>query len=222
MSKEVQHYWHGESSQWILDNNKDDKYVDPEILYALKAAHCNWDIHWNKTVSDIIFFHSHGVELKKDLYDRFLKDFRRIHGDKWAKLKGKDATSFFEDAVKRKYVHDSIHEAVAYYDKPLYERILSGRGVECSKEKFDNLSFDDKIKLVREEIFVTALERFIIPNNFFSKHRAYYLSLKKLATTMSSGWFSFFIISNLPILVRMEDDYVTKFKQNQDKLIYDH
>jgi hypothetical protein len=110
MSEKVQHYWYGESSQWIIDNNKDSEYVDPEILYAIKAAHCNWDIFWNKTASDIIFFQKKGLALSELLYKLLLKDFRAVHGKRWAKLKGKDADTFFQDAIKRKYVHDSIHE----------------------------------------------------------------------------------------------------------------
>lgn len=223
MSRERQHYWAGDSSQWILDHNQDGKYVDPDILYTIKAAHFNWDIWWDKTAFDIIQFQNKGLKVNHELYKLLVKDFIRIHGKKWASLKDKTATTFFEDAVQRKYVHDSIHDAVAYYNEPLYYRILKrSDSVECSEEKFNTLSEGDKLKLVREEVFVTALERYLIPEDFkVPKQVAYYRSLKKLITTMSSGWFSLYMIENFSKLTRHEDDYVAKFNQNKHKLEYE-
>lgn len=221
MTKDRQFYWFGASSQWILDNNKDSKYVDPEFLLTIKAGHAKWDIFWNKTMSDIVFFKRKGLKINDELYKLLMVDFTALHGKKWASLKGEDSKTFFEDAVKRLYVHDSIHEAISYYEKPLYENILVGDGtVNCSKEKFDNLSFEDKIKLVKEEIFVTALERFLIPNDFkYSSQRAYWQSLKKFITTMSSGWLSKFLIDNYDTLAINKDNYVETFNKNKNKLI---
>ena len=121
--------------------------------------------------------------------------------------------------MKRKYVHDTIHEAVAYYERPLYELILTGKGVECDVDKMKKLSHEDQIRLAKEEIFVTAIERYLVPADFkFSAHRAYWLSLKKFVTTMSSGKMTRFLIDNFEKLAKNNDDYVGKFKQNQDKL----
>jgi hypothetical protein len=123
------------------------------------------------------------------------------------------------DAVSRKYVHDTIHDAVAYYERPLYEKILTGQGVECDVSLIYALPEEDQIRLAKEEIFVTALERFLVPNDFrFSQNRAYWLSLKKFVTTMSSGKMSKFLIDNFSKLAYNKDDYVSKFKQNEHKL----
>lgn len=220
MSEEIQHYWFP-TCQYFLDNNKDDKYLDSEFLYHCKAATLGWNIHWNKTANDVLFFQKRGFKLDLDLYKKLVVDFTAIHGKKWATLKDKDSNSFFEDAVVRKYVHDSIHNAIAYYEKPIYEQVLKNQNsVLCDKNKFDKLEFEDKIKMVKEEIFVTALERFIIPNDFkYSPSLAYWQSLRKLCTTMSSGWFKFFCIDNFQFLVHNTDDYVNKLKENKDKLI---
>jgi hypothetical protein len=61
---------------------------------------------------------------------------------------------------------------------------------------------------------VTALERYLIPNDFkYSATLAYQQALKKLATTMSSGWFKFFILSNIHTLRKCRDrSYIDKFK----------
>lgn len=222
MTKEEQYYWFGPSSEYILANNKHPEYVDPEFLLTIKMAHAAWNVHWEKTMADIVFFQRKGLKMNVELYKLLMKDFTEHYGKKWATLKDKDSDSFFKDAVKRKYVHDTIHEAVAYYERPLYESILTNdKTVLCSKAKFELLSLDDQLKLAKEEVFVTALERFLIPQDFkFSKQRAYWLSLKKFITTMSSGFMRKFLIENYDALAINKDDYVSKFQQNQHKLQY--
>ncbi len=213
-TREEEHLWEPEF-QWFLDNNEDDTYLDVDHLLLLKTSHLGWDIKWEKHVSDVEFLKRKGYSVKNEKqYNILVKAFTRKHGKQWASLKGKDSTTFFEDAVKRKYVHDTIHDAVAYYDKPLYESLVY-EGVSCSRKGFDNLSYDDKLKLVKEEVYVTALERWLIPNDFkCSKIEAYQKALKKLATTMSSGWFKYFILTNIDVLRSDRDfTYIEKFKQ---------
>jgi hypothetical protein len=103
----------------------------------------------------------------------------------------------------------------------LYEKILlGGDSVLCSERKFFELPHEDRLKLVKEEVFVTALERYLIPMDFkMSSQLAYWRSLKKLITTMSSGWFSKFIIENYSLLALNKDKYVEVFNKNQHKLI---
>ncbi len=214
-------YYYGPSTDYILQNNKDDKFVDPEFLYVCKFAHCKWDIFWDKTMADIKFFQDKGVSLNKEVVGLLRKDFKNFHRTRWAKLKDKNSKTFFEDAVQRKYVHDSVHLAIAHYDAPLYESILKNPNtVECSEEKFNALEYEEQLKLVKEEIWVTALERFMIPDPNFSRHRAYYLSLKKLIISMSgAGWFNDFVINNFYTLLGDKQNYVQKMQDNKQKLI---
>lgn len=220
-TREEEHLWEPEF-QWFLDNNKDDTYLDLEHLIVLKTAHLGWDIKWLKHVSDVEFLKRKGYSVTNEkLYNNLVKAFTRKHGKKWASLKNKDSTTFFEDAVQRKYVHDDIHNVVAVYDKPLYESLLF-EGVSCSRKGFDKLTYDDKLNLVKEEVWVTALERYLIPEDFkCSKIHAYQKALKKLATTMSSGWFKYFILTNIDVLRADRDfTYIEKFKraEQQNKL----
>lgn len=212
MTEERQHYWVSTFKE-LVNRNKSEKYLDPDFLYTVKLSHSGWNIHWEKTIFDILFLKSKGCKADKELYKKLVKDWIKIHGVKWAQLKGKDSTTFFEDAVPRKYVHDAIHEVVAINEKPLYERLLS-TGVECSNGGFEGMSHEDKINLVKEEVWVTALERYLIPNDFkFSSTAAYQKALKKLATTMSSGNFKFFILDNIGELMQCRDKtYIGKFK----------
>lgn len=149
----AQSYWYGESSEFIIKNNKHPEYVDAEFLYTIKAGHAHWNIHWDKTMADIVFFQNKGLKIHTELFNLLIKDFAAFHGVRNASLKGKNSKTFFEDAVPRKYIHDSIHEAVAFYERPLYERILKSAGsVECYRDKFEELSLQDRQRLVKEEV----------------------------------------------------------------------
>jgi hypothetical protein len=200
ITKAVQKYWIPEF-EYFLEHNKHDTYLDPEFMLTLKMSHAGWDIHWDKTMYDILFLKNKGYAPDEELYKKLVKGWIKVHGKKWASLKGKDSETFFEDAVQRKYVHDDIHEAVAIYDRPLFEKLLFD-GVSCSEKGFNQLSFEDKILLVKEEVWVTALERYLIPEDFkCNVYGSYMKALKKLATTMSSGWFKFFILNNYDKLI---------------------
>lgn len=216
-TKAYQTYW-WDTFEEILEINKDEKYLDPDLLYTLKCSHSRWPIHLQKTLSDILFFQKKGCQLNVPIYKKLIKDFTKTHGKKWASLKGKDSESFFKDAVKRVIPHDDLHLVCAHYDRPLYERILKNpetNSVECSEEKFNNLSEGDKLLLVKEEVWATALERWLIPANFkYSQNLAYAKSLEKMLTTMSSGWITRWMISNYNLLYKNTDwSFITKFKQ---------
>lgn len=220
MSRTAQHYWIPEFEE-VLQINRNNTYLDPDLLLTLKMSHASYDIFWEKTMADIIFFKRKGLVVNKEIYRHLLNGWIALRGEKWVSLKNKTSTTFFEDAVKRKYNHDSVHEAVKNYDRPLYETILKEDGkVSCCGNKFEQLPFEDKIKLVKEEVWVTALERFLVPANFerVSPGAAYLKSLKKLCTTMSvaGGWFSFFMLDNYEHLLYdpVEDKkYLERFKK---------
>lgn len=223
ITKEKQVYWNP-AFEKVFEINKDSKYVDPDILLTIKASHAGWDIHWQKTMFDVLFFKNKGLKINKDLYELLVKDWYKIHGRKSAPLKGKNSKTFFEDKVNRIYIHDDLHYAVAYYDKPIFERVLKHEGtVECSEEKFRALSFEDQIKMAKEEIFVTALERWLIPcqeglnSECWSEGRAYNASLRKFVTTMSSGWMTYFLIDNFEYLkYNKEDKFLERFNKNKN------
>lgn len=215
MTEKEQHYYIPEFEA-LLDLNKESKYITPENLLTLKASHFGWNIHWDKTAYDIIFLKKKGFKINRELYTILHNGWKKIHGEKWAKLEKKNPDKFFDDAVKRIYNHDEIHEIVAVYDRPLYERILKEEGkVGCSQTKFNLLSDEDKTNLILEETWVTALERYLIPNNFeFSIQHAYHLSLSKLVKSMSSGWFKFEVIDRYHDIYKNKTNlWVEKFQQ---------
>lgn len=191
----------------------------PTDLYTLKLSHCFWNIHWQKTMRDILFFQENNIQYDSDLFKLLYKDWEIIHGKKPAYL-DMDNDEFFTESVKRKYIHDDIHAAIAYYDKPMYSVLKTDSSKALiSRKMFESLSHEDKIKTCREEIYVTALERFLVPNKFvYSTLVAYRGALKRLVTSMTKGWFPLFIVLNYKELKNPDLDYREKFLERIDNV----
>lgn len=58
----VKHYWIPEF-QYLLDNNKDEGYLDPDFLFTLKLWRMHADQDKNKTIHDIEFLRKKGCEI---------------------------------------------------------------------------------------------------------------------------------------------------------------
>ena len=212
-------------------------FLDLQSQYVLKLSHAEFDIHWSKTINDIqrmkkCFVMNNALKPHTKLFpeevfdslDIKYKDLFFALKAYWA-IKHKDKkhvnlnmpkNEFFNEHVKRKYDHDYLHQMVAYYDQPMFKRCLKdGHDVMLDLVKFEQLSFDDKLKICREEIYVLALERILIPNNFSScEHQAYRITLKNLVTKMSTKWFPTFIADNYNYLYKFDVNYMKKFLNN--------
>ena len=196
----------------------------PNELYTIKVSHAFWPNRWAKHIQDISFLESKGCEVIEPLYDILYGIWVEHYGKKRARLApGTKPEEFFTATVKRKYDHDSIHASIAYYDEPLFNAILrDGEAVAVDKAKFDALSFDDKCKLVREEVYATALERRVIPSGYTEKPlHAYRWALEKTVTSFSKGWFPLWIVKNIYAgdLTRPDVDYVKRHNDNAHRLI---
>lgn len=193
-----------------------------EQLYTIKISHAFWDIHgtWDKHMGDILFLQSKGAGFDRDLYDFLFPIHKEMHGRKITNLnQSKDA--FFKDAVVRKYDHDSLHDSVAYGDEPMYTRILKdGSDVMVDNDKFWAMSLDDKYKTIREEVYATALERYVVPSEYrISPRRAYHMAMKKSITSLFKGEWALFIVQNYTQLWQPDMDYVKHHKSKSHKLI---
>lgn len=128
----------------------------------------------------------------------------------------KTKEEFFNDFVVKKYDHDYLHELFAYYDRPLYESLQSKQNsVWCTKDRFLDLSYDDQNKTVAEECYVIATERFLIPSGWkHSEKHAFYKALKRVCTTLTSGWFRDHAIDNFEdIFALFDKSKVIKVKE---------
>lgn len=168
------------------------------------------------------------LELSKKWGEEFILTFneselKRLH---LPKLKGKDSAAFFNDKVKYYYEHDSIHELMAHYDKPMYLRTKIDETVECHKSLFEKLSYEDKVKQVLEECYVIALERCLYPlvngeSNIpaFTHEDAFKYALVRVSTNLTGGWFRKFSADNFSnIFASYDKGYGIKGLMGQDKL----
>ena len=166
----------------------------------------NWDGHICKyhrfivpmlSSSDLV-----GLETDPLLLER-IKLTKQAYPQGNPKL-NKSNMDFFDDPVKKVYDHDFLHELYAYEDRPMFEKLKRPEQFDlawCTKDLWNELSLAQKLQCVAEETYVIATERFMVPNNWdYNTKRAYYNALKKVCTTLTSGWFRDFAIDNFPAI----------------------
>ena len=143
-----------------LPGEHNDVFVDPRLaawpwgavatpdeLYTMKISHGYWDLHgsWQKHAADIVFLQRHGAQFIPELHDLLLAIWKERYPANRISL-DKTAEEFFNDHVKKVYVHDTIHESVAYRDHPWYVDILKdGSEVLVDNSKFWALPLEDKL-----------------------------------------------------------------------------
>jgi hypothetical protein len=214
----VETFWHDKLSEWEFGS-----VATPDELLTIKVSHAFWELKnksWNKHMMDIMFLQSKGAEFIPELYDILYPIWEEVHGKKKVNLEA-DPDDFFNDRiVKRVYDHDSLHESVAYYDRPLFERILRDNSeVAVDKAKWEALPHEDKLKMVREEVYATALERKLVPTDYTANPRAAYgWTLQKTITSLTKGWFALFVVLNFKDLTKPDVDYVQRHKDNAHML----
>jgi hypothetical protein len=202
-------------------------YATPDELYTVKVSHAHWDLRngsWSKHMADILFLQRKGCHLVPELYDTLYKIWIDVHGKK--KMTFSESEEFFADAVTRKYDHDSLHESVAYGDHALYtEYLVAGRSVAMDMQKVWASPYHKIVCLFREEVYATALERLVIPNDYrYSPGRAYHWALRRTITSLTKGKSSLWLIENFRDFCKAQDpytseNYVQRHKRKADKLI---
>ncbi|WP_190822006.1 DUF7275 domain-containing protein [Saccharopolyspora pogona] len=213
-------FWHPSFEEWITPGTA--RYATLDELYTLKVSHSYWELKngsWDKHINDGMALKAAGARLLLDLHKLLYKVWEEKHGKKKVDL-SQEAEDFFSDAVKRIYEHDSIHDSVAYGDRPLYESVLKdGASVDIDMGKIRGLPFEDKVRLYREEIYATALERLVIPSGYkCSPRRAYSWALRRTITSLTKGWSARFLVENYDVFRSPDCDYVARHKEKKHKL----
>lgn len=206
------------TSRLSVKLNGVDVYVmNMNGLAIMKRSHL-WRAHFFE--KHIYMYHKWLAKYlpKDELGQKLLKERIKVTKDTYPQrnpsLKQTN-DEFFDDFVTKEFDHDWIHELVAHYDRPLYERLKQPDNLDkawCEGDLWQLLSYEDKCKCVAEECHVIACERFMIPTNWehFQK-LAYMKALNKVCTTLTSGWFRDFAIDNFPKILELYDE--TKFQK---------
>lgn len=211
-------FYHPNLSNW---NWGDIATLDE--LYTLKVSHSFWALRnksWDKHMWDINFMRENGAQFIPALYDILYPIWEEKHGRKKINL-NLSPEDFFTNTVHRVYDHDSIHQSVAYYDKPLFNSVLkTGHSVMVDWNKFEMLGFEDKVRLVREEVYATALERVMIPKNYqYPRGAAYAWALQKTITSFWKGKWALWVVLNHKDVRSADIDYVNLHKSRKDVLV---
>jgi len=118
------------------------------------------------------------------------------------------------------YPHDDIHAIVALNELPAFNYFKEDAAeVKCSKEKFFKCDESIRLAAVYEESCVLALERHQIPNNFSpSPEKSFLISLEKVCSGITSGWFREYAYDNYDKVLdlyhkRGKSDYVDRFSK---------
>lgn len=197
---------------------QENGYITRDALYTLKCSHLPWDIHWQKTKLDILFFKAHGCLLIEPLYSELKEYWTKVHGDKSYLSLNKSKVEFFTPLVEYHYDHDYLHELCAKPLAPAYTKCLKGE-VLIDNELFLEMPFDEQIRMFKEEISVIAVERFMLPiksRGKFSWYKSYQESLKKTITRLTKNWAEDFIIHNLEFFVKPDFKYFKNLLQLEE------
>lgn len=183
-------------------------YADIDTVYTIKCSHLGWDLKWSKHKNDALYLKAQGCKLIEPLYSELVAYWKETNGNKPHLSLYKKKGDFFNDFVTYVYDHDYLHELVAYPNKPIYTKCLKeNETVAIDKCKFDRLSFDEQIRMFKEEITVIASERWLIPPKVCGKYswmEAYSLALHKTVTRLTKNWACDFIIQHLEYFVKPE------------------
>jgi hypothetical protein len=179
-------------------------YIDPDMLLSLKMSHLFFDINWAKHMWDVQFLLNKGctydMVLIQELYD-FWKAFHPRHRRSDLNMSKEE---FFTNSVNYdEHEHDFLHTFINPI--PTYTKILAdGKDVEISEDKFNNLNFEDKLNVVREEVYVMAYERYKTDHYAVANAKM----LKKFIMQHAPMWMFPFVVKNYVSLNRANINFI--------------
>jgi hypothetical protein len=190
-------------------------YAREEVIFTMKMTHrFKRSPHFEKTRTDIFALQAEGYTKVPLALEEWAKKREKESLKPSPKL-NQPKEGFFADHVRSVYDHDSIHEAMATWDEPVF-RLFQKDGAEVmvDREKWDRLTDAKKVYSVVEETMVIALERHQIPNDFAPDPReSFRKALQHVCTSLSSGWWREYAWQNYDrVLELMPADYVARFR----------
>jgi len=198
-------------SDTIIFNEKVVHVMDVEGLAIIKRSHLWRTVGFAKHITHYHKYLKPYVDLNSSILKERIKMTQEMYPQQGPNLKLSKGESF-NDAVVKVFDHDYLHELFANEDKPMYTRLQKDdHEVFCHEYLWNNLSQEQKVLCVQEEVNVLATERFLVPSNFsYNKKMAYLKALEKVCTTVCKGYFRDFAIENYPEVISV---------YNADKII---
>ena len=180
-----------------------------EVLYLIKRAHANVPVHYDKTIRDLIDLKPRVGEFSQAQLD-FYRQRKRECQDRYQLQRQRFSLSirnedFFDLSNHvRLYEHDDLHEAVAHTPgQPLYKRCK--RDLTLAKidtDLFEQLSMEDRLRMVQEEFMVIGVERFYLHEHTLPCAQVYRRGMHKTIRDLFVGYFQDFCIDHIDRLVQ--------------------
>lgn len=199
-------------------------------VYTLKVSHSPWVVTshstWMKHLRDVRVLRDSGAQVVEALHEVAYAEWERRQGAKRVNLR-QDKEAFFASGVRRLYDHDSVHAAVAFGERPLFQAILKpGEEVLTSRALFEKLPLLRQRQLAQEEVMVLSLERDLIPRHERSGQEpqkrdlftSYQRQLHLLITQYSKGWFPRWIIEHYWEVAQPPFNYWACFQESPRKV----
>lgn len=198
---------HFSSGEYLWVNGVRVAVCNLRGLAAIKRSHLWRDYKFDKHITQ---YHKHLVDHLHPNDEMYISTRARAtkamvkQGNPSLRQSNKD---FFDDAVTKVYDHDWLHELAAYGRQPAYLDMKKDFDLAwCEKDMWAEFPEEKKLQCVAEECYVIATERFLIPTNWdHSLKSAYFKSVQKVCTTLTSGWFRDYAIDNYPKIVSLFD-----------------
>lgn len=193
-----------------------------KYLLLTKRSHLIYPIHFEKNINDYHEMKFHLGNFELDLLMQEYFELRKKETAERVKQRTPNLNVTTEDFFSSKlpvpnyFVHDDIHEVMAHHDRPIFTMMQKDSSKAwCEKDMFFDLPHEYQVQCVQEEAYVIALERYIIPqhgSNVDDHLDCYKRAVKRICTTLTSGWFREFAIENYDLVMeRYNEFFVHKF-----------
>lgn len=186
-----------------LEDATQNSFLLPEGQLTVHMSHAMYDLHWEKSIQNIIFLQRKNVTYDIESVKILRKGWEKIHAGVREKMNmNLPPEVFFNSNISRYYNHDDLHDMLKTDKIPAFEKILRDNvSVAVSKNKFNNLTLEEKLATVIEEVCVLACERhFDQPVDI-----AYQTALRGFITRMTSGWYNLFVLDHIDYLWHYQD-----------------
>lgn len=190
----------------ITERYEGDSIITKDDLTTLKASHLMWNIQFEKHLYHLQFLLKKGNTIDSELFFKLYEFWNEYHSkNKRSDLK-MSKEDFFTNAINYdENQHDEIH--LMLNPTPIYTKVLKdGAEVELDENKFHNLSFEDKLDFVREEVYVMAWERW----KDLQFQVAYSKMLKKFIISHCPLFALTFVLENYIELHKPKINYIKK------------